>query len=138
MKQHILDRYSNAVIYECELPDSTENAMRAALVKAVAGRAYLSSANLSGAYLNDAQKLIGSRPYFSISNIGSRQDNLILWLTDKGSFLRTGCFEGTFEEFRSQLATEHGENDHAKEYKAALVMCEVHASIWTPTTEAKE
>lgn len=58
MKQQILNRYTSEVIYECELPDGTDNAMRAALIKAVAER--------------------------------------------------------------------------AKEYTAALAMCEVHASIWTP------
>ena len=167
MKQQILNRDTNAVIYECELPDGTENPMREAVVKAVAERAnlsgadlygaylrgaylsganlsganlsgadlygaYLSGANLSGANLSGERKLIGDRPYFSIGPIGSRMENLKLWLTDKGPFLQTGCFSGTFDEFRKNLGEEHGDNDHAEEYLVALLLCECHASIWTP------
>ena len=181
MKQQILNRYSGVVIYECELPDRTENAMKMALLKAVAEEADLRYADLQSANLRYADlqsadlryadlryanlryadlqsadlryanlryadlryanlryadlrygKLIGDRPYFSISPIGSRQDTLTLWLTDKGAMLKTGCFEGTFEEFEKQLESEHGENDHAKEYRAALELCKVHSEIWTP------
>ena len=177
MKQQILNRDTNAVIYECELPDGTENPMRAAVIKAVAEcanlrgadlsdanlrgadlrgadlsdadlrgadlsdanlrdadlrGANLSDANLRGASLRDERKLIGDRPYFSIGPIGSRMDNLKLWLTDKGPFLQTGCFSGTFDEFRKNLGEEHGDNDHAEEYLVALLLCECHASIWTP------
>ena len=187
MKKQILNRCTNAVIYECELPDGTENAMRVAVVKAVAeranlsraylsgadlssanlygadlsganlygadlsgadlsganlygadlsganlSRAYLSGADLSSANLSGERKLIGDRPYFSIGPIGSRMDNLKLWLTDKGPFLQTGCFSGTFDEFRKNLGEEHGDNDHAEEYLVALLLCECHASIWTP------
>jgi uncharacterized protein YjbI with pentapeptide repeats len=170
MKQQILNRYTNAVIYECELPDGTKNAMQVALIKAIGEHANLGGANLSGAYLGGAnlgganlsganlrganlgdanlgganlsganlggeRKLVGDRPYFSVGPIGSRMDNLVLWLTDKGPLLKTGCFEGTFERFRSHLEMEHGDNNHATDYKAALVMCEAHAAIWTPAIE---
>lgn len=215
MKQQIFSRHTNAVIYECELPDGTENAMRAALVKAVAERANLGDANLGGVNLRDAnlrgvnlsgvnlggvnldgvnlgdanlryanlryanlrganlgganlryanlvganlvganlrdanldganlhdanldggRKLIGDRPYFSIGPIGSRLENLKLWLTDKGPFLEAGCFFGTFEEFETKLNEDHGDNDYAKEYRSALLMCEAHAVIWTPKIE---
>ena len=49
MKQQIVNRYTSEVIYECELPDGTDNAIRAALIKAVAERANLGGADLGGA-----------------------------------------------------------------------------------------
>ena len=106
------------------------------------GDAYLSDAslgdaNLSGAYLSGANtNLIGDRPYFSIGPVGSRSDNLTLWITEKGPLLKTGCFgPGTFEAFRANLERDHpAESTHRKEYEAALLMCEAHAVLWTPKT----
>jgi len=99
--------------------------------------ANLSGANLSGAHLGDANTdLVGDRPYFSIGPIGSRQDNLTLWITEKGPLLKTGCFgPDTFEAFRGNLERDHSaESTHRKEYEAALLMCEAHAVLWTPKT----
>ena len=106
------------------------------------GDAYLRGANLGGAYLGGAnlrgaaKKLVGDRPYFSIGPIGSRQDNLTLWITEKGPLLKTGCFgPDTFEAFRGNLERDHpAESTHRKEYEAALLMCEAHAVLWTPKT----
>jgi len=106
------------------------------------GGANLSGANLGGANLSDANlggantDLVGDRPYFSIGPIGSRQDNLTLWITEKGPLLKTGCFgPDTFEAFRGNLERDHSaESTHRKEYEAALLMCEAHAVLWTPKT----
>ena len=89
----------------------------------------LSGANLDGAYLSGA-KLIGSRPVFQIGPIGSRSAYFVAYLTDQGIKLRTGCFFGTVEEFSEKLAKEHGENNHATEYKAALALIQSHADLW--------
>ena len=52
----ILNRWTDAVLFECEAPEGLESGlhMRHALEKAVSSRAYLSGANLSGANLSDA------------------------------------------------------------------------------------
>jgi len=105
--------------------------------------AYLRGANLSGAYLSGANlsgglKLAGTRPYFSIGPIGSRYDNLVAYITEQGLRLQAGCFFGTREEFVAKLDAEHGDNEHGKEYRAALVMVDAHVSIWTPAEEAAE
>ena len=97
--------------------------------------ANLRGANLRGAYLSDANtNLIGDRPYFSIGPVGSRSDNLTLWITEKGPLLKTGCFgPDTFEAFRSNLEREHlVGSTHRKEYEAAILTCEAHAALWTP------
>ena len=151
----IKNRYdSTKVVYECEVPEGTTNSMCYALEKAIGEHANLSGANLrganlgganlSGAYLGDANlgdanlggtnKLLGDRPYFSIGPIGSRQDNLTLWITENGPLLKTGCFgPGPFEEFRKNLERDHAQDStHRKEYESALLMCEAHAVLWTP------
>jgi len=151
----IKSRYdSDKVVYACEVPEGTTNSMCYALEKAIGehanlsgadlsganlsganlGGAYLSGANLSGAYLSGTNKLLGDRPYFSIGPIGSRQDNLTLWITENGPLLKTGCFgPGTFEDFRKNLERDHAQDStHRKEYESALLMCEAHAVLWTP------
>jgi hypothetical protein len=58
------------------------------------------------------------------------------YLTDNGIRLRAGCFFGDVDTFRSKLESTHCDNDHAAEYRAALVLIEKHAEIWTPKVEA--
>ena len=98
----------------------------------------LYGANLRSADLGDAGKLTGDRPYFAVGPIGSRQDVLAAFLTEKGVFLRAGCFFGTVEAFRDKLQGEHGDNVHAIEYRAALVLIEAHYSAWPATVVEEE
>jgi len=95
--------------------------------------ANLGDANLRSANLGDAGKLTGDRPYFAVGPIGSRQDVLAAFLTEKGVFLRAGRFFGTVEAFRDKLQGEHGDNVHAIEYRAALVLVEAHYAAWPAT-----
>ena len=101
------------------------------------GDANLRSADLRSANLGDAGKLTGDRPYFAVGPIGSRQDVLAAFLTEKGVYLRAGCFFGTMEEFRDKLQGEHGDNVHAIGYRAALVLVEAHYAAW-PATVVEE
>jgi hypothetical protein len=91
----------------------------------------LQGADLQGADLQDG-KLIGERPFFQIGPIGSRYNYFTAWITDQGLKLQAGCFFGTVEEFTEKLIATHADNDHAKEYRMALMMIEAHAAIWTP------
>ena len=94
----------------------------------------LRGAYLRGANLDGAGKLIGDRPIIQISPIGSRSDFLTAYITDNGIFLKTGCFFGTIENFKTALQNTHGNNTHAEEYTAALTLIETHAKIYTPKT----
>ena len=155
MKHQIKHRYTDAVLFECDVPEDVQSsgiATRYALEKAVKddvnlGGAYLGDSNLRGANLRDSnlcgaylcdsdldgeEKLMGGRPVFMTGPIGSRCDYLTAYLTDKGIRLRAGCFFGDMDTFRAKLKAEHGDNDHAAEYRAALVLIEKHAEIWTP------
>jgi len=168
MKYAIKHRYTDAVLFEADIPDDTPSSLqcRVALEKATGARANLAGANLAGADLAGAnlagadlagadlaganlygadlaradlaganlagKKLIGLRPIFTLGPIGSRCAYFVSYITDAGLILQAGCFRGTVDEFRAKLTNTHGDNDHAKEYTAALLMIEAHAAIWTP------
>ena len=99
----------------------------------------LSGAYLIGAYLKNKEKLVGKRPIFQIGPIGSRCAYFVAYVTDKGLRFDAGCqHQITREVFEERLTELHGENDHAKEYRAALALIDAHAEIWTPKDGAGE
>ena len=108
------------------------------LARANLAGANLDGANLAGANLADKSELQGDRPILQIGPIGSRCAYFVAYLTNNGLRLHAGCFFGTRDEFEKKLQDEHDNNDHAKEYRAALAMIDAHAEIWTPKLEEKE
>ena len=94
--------------------------------------AYLRGANLRGAYLDEEKKLklVGDRPVLIIGPIGSRNDYLTTYVTCAGIYLRAGCFFGTLEQFKAKLKETHADNNHGKEYQAALALVAMHAKLW--------
>ena len=98
--------------------------------------ANLARANLAGAYLDGGLKLVGARPIFQIGPIGSRSDFFIVYITDHGLRFDAGCQRQiTREAFEKRLSDTHGDNEHAREYRAALALIDVHAELWTPVSE---
>ena len=92
----------------------------------------LSGANLSGAYLRGEARLIGARPVVQVGPIGSRSDWLVAYLTDGGIRIDAGCQRQiTRAEFETRLANTHGDDQHAREYRAALAYIDAHAAIWS-------
>jgi len=113
------------------------NLSRANLSRANLSGADLSEANLSGANLKNKENLVGRRPIFQIGPIGSRCAYFVAYVTDKGLRFDAGCQRQiTRDAFELRLAELHGENDHAKEYRAALALIDAHAEIWTPKEES--
>ena len=107
--------------------------------------AYLCGADLRGADLRGAvidsggRRLIGERPMLKIGRIGSRSDYLIAWITDGGLRIQVGCFRGSIVDFESAVIETHADNEHGREYIAAIAMIRAHAKIWTPAdAEHKE
>lgn len=151
----IKHRYTDVVLLEYQ-PTAEQQAsglaMLAALETAVAcganlrgaylGGANLDGVNLRGAYLDgaklDGKKLVGTRPIMMMGPIGSRSDYLTAYVTDAGVFLRAGCFFGSVDKFRAALKDEHGDNEHAQEYAAALALIECHAQLWAPLVETAQ
>jgi hypothetical protein len=129
---------------------SSANLSGADLSSADLSRANLSSANLSGAYLSSADlssadlsranlsgaTLIGERPILILGPMGSRGTYLLSAITDQGVRIEAGCWRGPLTEFAARVETEHGDNEHGREYRAAILMIEAHAAIWTPATAA--
>ena len=139
MKIQITCCFDGKVLFEHDAENNTTRLTLEAAVAAGANldganlaRANLDGANLDGANLAGGEKLIGKRPIFQIGPIGSRCSYFVAYLTDKGLRLRAGCFFGAREEFEAKLASKHDENEHAREYRAALSMIDAHAEIWTP------
>jgi len=100
-------------------------------------RTNLDGANLDGANLTrtnlDGVLLVSERPIFQIGPIGSRCAYFTAYLTSDGVKLRAGCFFGAVDDFTAKLSEDHGDSDHAKEYRAALELIQCHAGLWTPT-----
>ena len=95
--------------------------------------ANLYGANLRGAKIKDNSTLIGERPIFQVGPIGSRFAYFVAYITDKGLRFDAGCQRQiTRDVFEGRLASEHDDNIHAKEYRAALAMIDCHAELWTP------
>jgi hypothetical protein len=101
----------------------------------------LSGSNLRGSNLRGSnlrgKKLVGQRPLFTVGPIGSRSDYLQAFITDAGVMIRAGCFFDTRDQFELAVTAEHGDNEHAQEYRAALVLIDKHAELWTPKVEEK-
>ncbi len=91
------------------------------------GGAYLGGANLGGANLRGADlrgadlgenfgKLL-DKGYFSAGPLGSREDYLQAFHTEKGIFIKAGCFFDSLEAFRAAVTEKHGETSkHGKLY----------------------
>ena len=155
MKIQIESRFTGSILFEHEEDGNTgrltlEEAVsaRANLAGANLARANLAGANLAGANLEGSNleganiengcALSGLRPVFQIGPIGSRCAYFVAYITNKGLHLRAGCFFGSRDEFEEKLAGEHCDNDHAKEYRAALALIDAHAEIWTPKSEEQK
>ena len=148
MKIEIKCRFSGSVLFSHEAENNT---MRMTLEAAVKARANLAGANLAGAYLDGANlaganlagakikddcTLVGERPIFQIGPIGSRCAYFAAYITDKGLRFDAGCQRQiTREVFEQRLQDSHGDNTHAKEYKAALALIDIHAELWATNKE---
>ena len=82
--------------------------------------ANLRGANLRGAYLGDWGKIQSSDDILTVGVIGSRNAYTTLFRTDKGVFVRCGCFNGTLEEFETKVKQTHQGNKHEKDYMAMI------------------
>ena len=85
------------------------------------GGAYLGGADLGDADLRDADlggagKITSVDDILLIGPIGSRADYTHIYRTDKGVYVKCGCFFGTVDEFASKVKDTHGDNKYANQY----------------------
>jgi hypothetical protein len=87
--------------------------------------AYLRGADLRGAYLRgaDGEKLlITSANILSLSGFCSAWRTTTAFITEKGIYIKCGCYEGSIKDFKAKIKTTHGNNKFAKEY---LLLCKL-------------
>ena len=78
--------------------------------------ANLSCADLRGANLGCAGKITSVDDILLIGPIGSRTDYTHFYRTDKGVYVKCGCFFGPVNEFASKVKDTHGDNKYANQY----------------------
>ena len=91
------------------------------------GGANLREANLGGAYLGGVY-LYAARGIIRVGPLGSRGDELYAVAWEDGPRVKTGCFWGTAEEFLTAVGETHGDNKHARAYRAAAELIRVWAA----------
>ena len=84
------------------------------------GDANLRGANLEDAFLGEFGVINGVEDILIIGPIGSRNGYTTIYHTDKGLFVRCGCFRGTIDEFADKVQETHGSNKHGKSYMALI------------------
>lgn len=90
-------------------------------------KANLCGANLCGATYDDNESLL---KYFTVGPIGSRNDYLQVFITDKQTILKTGCFSGNIGEFTVRTNRE--------DYLAVLPFIKQMVKISKITEEQKQ
>ena len=90
------------------------------------GGAYLGGADLRGADLCGAK--IKDKGILLIGNIGSRCDYTTIYNTDKGIYVKCGCFFGTIDEFVAKVKETHKGNEHERDYLAMVEFAKIKFS----------
>ena len=84
----------------------------------------LYGADLSGANLYGAKgkklTLLKNNPILCIGSIGSRQAYMTAYNTDKGIYIKTGCYFDTIENFKIAVHEKHKDTKHAHDYMTAI------------------
>ena len=116
--------------------EKENNTVKDILQEAVRSGADLYGANLRGANLYGADlygadlrgadlgeewgKLEKNTDIFIAGPLGSRSGYTTFFHTDKGIFVRCGCFRGTLNEFVAKVKYTHNDNEHARNYLAIV------------------
>lgn len=85
--------------------------------------AYLRGADLGDADLGDAE--IKDKGILLIGNIGSRYGYTTIYNTDKGIYVKCGCFFGTIDEFVTKVKETHKGNEHERDYLAMVEFAKI-------------
>ena len=127
MNPEIRNRFTNAIIVEAGKSENMRLAVeknKANLTGANLSGANLTRANLSRAYLTRADgaklTLLKNNPMLCIGSIGSRQSYMTAYNTDKGIYIKTGCYFDTIENFKIAVHEKHKDTKHAHDYMTAI------------------
>ena len=74
----------------------------------------------------DDARVCGNADYLVVGPIGSRNSFTTLFrCNDKSVKVKCGCFYGTMDEFAAKVTATHGDNAHAKAYRAVIELAKV-------------
>ena len=90
------------------------------------GGAYLGGAYLRGAYLGGAGKINSIDDILTVGPLGSRSAYTQIYRTDKGVYVKCGCFFGTIDEFAEKVKKTHAGNMYERDYKALIDYAKAH------------
>lgn len=93
--------------------------------------AILNGADLRGTILNNAYLNYIKIKYNGIllvGNIGSRNDYTIAYNTDRGIYIKCGCFFGTIDEFVVRVKGTHNGNNYERDYLAMVEFIKIRFS----------
>jgi hypothetical protein len=122
MNEAIKNRFTGAIIVEAGKYASIKEAVeknRADLSGADLSRTNLSGAYLSGAY-GEKLTLPKDNPVLCIGPIGSRQAHMTAYNTDKGIYIKTGCYFDTIEKFKEAVHEKHKNTKYSHDYMTAI------------------
>ena len=94
------------------------------------GDANLGDANLRDANLGDWGKLNSASDVLIVGAIGSRNGYTTIFHTDKGIFVRCGCFRGTLDEFEKKVKDTHQGNKHERDYLALVEFAKIKFGLY--------
>src|SRR6266481_4466252 len=140
MKTVTINDIRGNLLNSVEIPDDTpkDQEIKVALEKLVQlrvsleganlYRANLQGANLERAIIKEGVTLLKGG-YFTVTNIGSKQETLEVFNTEVGLYFRRGCFFGNEEEFRAAVTEKHGNNKYAKMYLLQIDYAKIKFNI---------
>ena len=77
--------------------------------------------------------------YFCIGPMGSRLDFTTFFRSkDKQIYVRCGCFHGDIDAFALKVQADHGNNQHAKAYMAAIELAKMQIDLSGDDPEVEE
>ena len=91
--------------------------------------AILRGAILDGASLYGARKLSSVNDILIVGPLGSRFAYTQIYRTDKGIFVKCGCFFGTIDDFANKVKETHGDNEHSKAYTRLVAYAKEHFEV---------
>ena len=115
-----------SVLFELEREN---NSVKDTLVEAVNQGANLRVANLRVADLGECGKIQSPSDILQVGQIGSRNGYTTIFHTDKGVFVKCGCFQGTLDEFEKKVKETHQGNKHERDYLALIEFVKVKFEI---------
>lgn len=88
-------------------------------------------ARVSGnARVCDNAQVCGDEKWMIFGPAGSRNDFTTFFACADGSIcVKCGCFYGNLDDFAKKVQATHGDNDHAKIYKAAIEVAKLRIRV---------